>query len=212
MSIGLEDVNPVARADELILTQYKNSPNLINYIKCFLAPMQEQATSMSESYFSLQINYATGHALDKIARIVGESRIIRGAAALGYFGFKEEPSAFPLDEGIFFSYGEAESGDLVLSDPALRNIIRARIIKNTSGGKIEDILEYLQLLIGREVDIEITEETAHIDVTVKEVLGPQDKTLVAFKVYEIVPTGVSVTLKDDNGIIDLEVPSGYPET
>lgn len=191
------------RVDELIISQYKNSENLKNYIKAITRPIQSIVPVSGEAIKSRQIKSATGYSLDKIGKTVGEGRIIVGAAALEYFGFNKAPAALGLDVGIFFSYGDATTGDLVLTDMQYRNLIRARILKNTSGGRREDVLKYCELLIGREADIEITSGVCTTDIFFKEALQPQDKLLLAVRVSSIVAVGVKVTLRDINGIIEV---------
>lgn len=202
ISDSIREFNYADKADELLISQYYNSENLKNYIKAFTSPIQPIMEANADSIDSRDIDSATGFSLDKIATTVGESRVIRGAAALGYFGFKQEPSAEGLDVGVFYSYGDTVTGDLYLTDAYLRRVIRARIILNTQAGTIEKLIKYHQLLVGRDVSIELTEGTmASVALNFHEDLSAQDKTILSVKYAK--PVGVSITMRDNNGNIDL---------
>lgn len=192
------------RVDELILSQYKTSPNLIKYIKAFCSPMDEQAMSMSDAINSRQIEQATGDALDKIAKTVGTSRLVKGAAALGYFGFKTAPTAEGLDVGIFYSYGEPTTGDLLLNDPALRRAIRAKIVHNTKPVTVETLIEFCELLLGKAVDLEITvPKSGAVHLMFHESLTSSNKAMLSVMMKTIKPLGVAMTVADNDGDIDI---------
>lgn len=201
----ISDIDVESRVDELLLSQYQGSQNLKDYIKCFVKPTQDNFTALNAMMLSRKIDEATGYSLDKIAKTVGEQRILRGSAALGFFGFDGEADALPLNEGIFFSYGDAKTGDLVLTDQSLRRLVRARILQNTSGGKVEDVISYIELIVGKTLDIEIVEGSASVAITIKDTLGIQDKLLLSIRLYNILPIGVKATLQDLGGVINLEV-------
>ena len=189
------------RVEDIILTQYKQSVNLIAYIKAFVNPIQAILVSMDDSISSRSIQLAYGYSLDKIAKVVGEQRIFLGAAALGFFGFDEDPSALPLDEGLFFTWGEKKTGDLILTDLQLRNLIFARIILNTGGGKAEDVIKYCELVIGRSVDIELIGGNVSLRVNIHEDLSVSEKLLLSLRLRMMLPPATTVTLFDNNGEI-----------
>lgn len=204
MGIILSKLTPTnARVEELILSQYKQSPNLIGYIRAFVNPIQPILSSLDECIKSRSIHLAVGYSLDKIAKVVGEDRVFLGAAALGYFGFHEDPTALPLDEGIFYSWGETKTGDLILTDTQLRNLILARIILNTGGGRVEDIIEYCRLVVGREINIEVIEGIATVRVNIHEDLSVSEKLLLTLRLRLILPPATAVTLFDNNGEINV---------
>ncbi len=200
---GILDTTASERVDELILSQYKDSPNLINYIKSFVSPIQSIKTADVNAIGSRNLFQATGYSLDKIGKVVGENRLVRGANGLGFFGFDDFPSALGLSEGLFYSYGDKTTSDLIMADPMFRNAIRARIIKNTAGGKIENIIHFCQLITGLPLNIEITEGTASVAIRFHESLSPSSKVILAVRIKEIISIGVSVTLEDDNGVIEV---------
>lgn len=205
-SLGIVGVSVEDRVEELLLSQYQEAENLKKYIKAFVMPIETLKKATSDCIESRNFRVATGYSLDKIAKVVGEDRVVRGADALGLFGFKDEPSSLGLDFGKFFSYGDKTAADLVMSDPILRNAIQARILKNISGGRIEDIIKFCELVTGQTLDIEMTEGVGSIHLRFHLTLTPPARLMLAIRIKEIVSVGVSVTLEDDAG--DIEVING----
>lgn len=192
------------RVEELLITQYQDAPNLKAYIKAFTKPIESIVYACCDSVSSRSIDKATGYSLDKIGKVVGEKRVMVGAAALPYFGFNENASALGLSEGIFFSYGGPTTGDLVLGDPQFRRLIRARILKNISGGRVEDMIKYCDLLTGKEYDLEIdTSKVSSAHLRFHATLPVEDKLLLSLRVAHIAPVGVEVTMEDDAGSIEV---------
>ena len=201
----IRDYDVEARVDDLLISQYKNSPNLQEYIKSFTSPIQVIMPALADSIDSRSIDLASGHALDKIATTVGESRLIKGAAALGYFGFKAEPSAEGLSIGTFYSYGDKTTGDLRLTDIALRRLIRARIILNTRPLTVENCIEYYELLLGRALDLQVmnapANSAAYFKLVFHERLSTSDKTLLNVRYAK--PVGVWLDMEDEDGPIEI---------
>lgn len=146
----------------MLLSQYSQSPNLRAYIQCILDEFAEikQANADVVKYRYLADSF--GVMVDDIAYLVGASRTIYGAASLGFFGFFTNPSAYPAGDdndpslgGILRSDSDKESGDFVRTDAQLKNAIRARIIKIVGNCNIEQLITYVDLVLGREIDLEI---------------------------------------------------------
>lgn len=196
------------RVDEMILTQYKNSTNLIAYIKAFVSPIQSIFSSSADSINSRCIDKASGHSLDKIAKTVGEFRVINGASASPYFGFHEHPTALGLSEGLFYSYGDKVTENLVLSDSQLRSFIRARIIKNTSGGKVNDILKYFDYIVegsmlGETLNTRLYQGNLSIRAQFDNYLTRDAKLMLSIRAKDIIPIGISFSMADLDGEIEV---------
>lgn len=195
---------------EMLLSQYYNSPNLKKYISIFIEEFAEVKQAMSDSVKYRYLADSFGVMVDDIAYIVGTERVIYGAKALGYFGFYRDPSAFPAGDdndpdvgGILKSDYDKDSGDFVRTDLQLKNAIKARITKITGNCDIEQIITYLELVIGRDLDLEIKEGFKRMDYIVHESLSVADKVMLAHMIPRFKPVGITVTLKDNNGVIDL---------
>lgn len=204
---------------EMMLSQYYKSPNLKAYIECFVSEFAEIKVAMEETIKYRRLADSFGVMVDDIAYLVGASRIIYGAAALGFFGFYSNPSAEPagddtvqpLDGGILRSDADKESGDFVRTDSQLKGAIRARIIKTVTNCNIEDIINYCDLVIGRSLPMEIKEGPLTMDFIIHEKLSVSDKVLIAHMLPDIKPSGVAITLADSAGKIVLVYSSvNYP--
>lgn len=194
----------------MLLSQYKHSPNLKKYIQCFLDEMAEAESAMKDIVKYRYLADSFGVMVDDIAYLVGASRILYGAAALGFFGYYENPAAESTGDdnnksvgGILRSDSDRSSGDFVRTDSQLKSAIRARIIKTVTNCCIDDLLAFCDLVVGRELDLEIKESKLKLDFIVHGVLPTTDRVLLSFMIPDIKPSGVTATLKDDNGNIAL---------
>ena len=203
---------------DLLLSQYKQSTNLQKYIKCFIDEFAEVKQAMSDSVKYRYLADSFGVMVDDIAYLVGASRTIYGAASLGFFGFFTNPGAFPAGDdndpsvgGVLRSDGDKESGDFVRTDSQLKNAIRARIIKIVGNCNIEQLITYVDLVLGREIDLEIKEGHQKMDFIVHGKLSVAEKVLMAYMLPDFKPVGIKITLKDDGGPISLVYVSNvYP--
>ncbi|MCX8966798.1 DUF2612 domain-containing protein [Erwinia psidii] len=196
---------------DLLLTQYRNSPNLIAYISIFLEELAEVRTALNEVIYYRRLSNAFGVQLDCIAELVGTSRVILNADPLGYFGFHNNAQAFGLDVGIFKSADDKSSGDLVLPDADFKNRIRARIVKTMGNSCIEDMLEYFDLLFGRNMPLELTEGTASVNLKYHGVLNNRERAIMGAVARDIKVSGVSLNIEDDTGDIStILVSNDYP--
>ena len=195
---------------DMLLMQYKNSPNLKKYIQCFLDEFAEIKVAIADSIRYRYLAESFGVMIDDIAYLVGTSRIIYGAASLGFFGFYANPAALPAGSdltpgkgGILRSDADKESGDFVRTDGQLKDAIRARIIKTVSACNINDILAFCDLVAGRSLDFEIKEGALKMDFIYHGTLSVSEKVLLAHMLPDIKPVGVTITLADDDGTIAL---------
>ena len=63
--------SPLQKFPELLLMQYRNSPNLIAYLKCYAAEMQEVYSCLQSTITDRYYDVAEGAQLDVIGAIVG---------------------------------------------------------------------------------------------------------------------------------------------
>lgn len=195
---------------DMMLSQYYSSPNLKAYIKCFLDEFAEVKKAMSDSIKYRYLADSFGVMVDDIAYIVGASRIIYGASALGFFGFYSNPGAYPAGDdnnpalgGILRSDSDKESGDFVRTDMQLKSAIRARIVKIVGNCSVEQMIQYIDLVLGRSVDLEVVESPDSMAFTVHETLSVADKVLLAYMLPDFKPVGIAYTLHDSAGEIAL---------
>lgn len=195
---------------DLLLSQYKQSTNLQKYIKCFIDEFAEVKQAMSDSVKYRYLADSFGAMVDDIAYLVGASRVIYGADALGYFGFHSNPGAHPAGDdnnpnigGILKSDSDKDSGDFVRTDTQLKQAIRARIIKIMGNCNVEQLITYVELVLGQTIDLEVREGHQTIDYIVHGTLSVADKVLLSYMLPDFKPVGIAITLADNSGDIAL---------
>lgn len=195
---------------DMLLSQYKQSENLKKYINCFISEFEEVRQAQEDSIKYRYLADSFGIMVDDIAYLVGTSRIIYGAAALGYFGFYSNPGAYPAGDdnnpgvgGVLRSDSDKESGDFVRTDIQLKQAIRARIIKIMGNCNVEQLIAYIELVLGRTVDLEVKEGHQTIDYIVHGTLSVAERVLMAYMLPDFKPVGVSISLTDNSGAISL---------
>lgn len=195
---------------DMLLSEYNSSVNLRRYIKCLLDEFAEVHIAIEDVVKYRYLAQSFGVMVDDIAYLVGASRIIYGASALGYFGFYTNPAAYPAGDdtkpgqgGILRSDSDKTSGDFTRTDAQLKNAIRARIIKITGNASIEQLITFIDLVMGRSIDIEIKEGNLKMDYIVHDTLSVAERVLMAYMLPDFKPVGVGITLKDNSGTISL---------
>lgn len=201
---------PSEKLQTLLLMQYKSSPNLSAYINCFLQEVDIVNKAIEDSINLRYLSDAFGKQLDVIGEIVGIGRIFYGAASLGYFGFYNDPQsaspsigdAFaPTIGGIYKSITDRNSADYVMDDVTYKKAIYAKIIKNMTNCCIEDVLLYIDLVIGFSCDTEIKEGNSHVDIYIHESLTQLQRISIGLLINGVRPICTSMTLRDNHGTI-----------
>lgn len=203
---------------DMLLMQYSDSPNLRAYIQIFLDELKLVQDAQEESVKYRYLADSFGVMVDDIAYLIGASRTIYGAAPLGYFGFYSDPSAFPAGDdnnpgagGVLKSDGDRDSGDFVRTDTQLKDAIRARIRKIVGSCTIEELIVYVDLVLGRNLNLEIVEGFQTLHYQVHNTLSVAEKVLLAYMLPDFKPVGISITLSDNGGTIELPyVSKVYP--
>ena len=99
----MSQIDHEERAESRLLTQFKESPVLIDYIKALLSeanPLEQVFCDMLEQR---TVDDATGFTQDIIGILVGQPRVLTNATLLTYFGYKEEGGPNPAGTG---GYGD----------------------------------------------------------------------------------------------------------
>ena len=201
---------PSSKLQTLLLAQYKDSPNLSAYIGCFMAEIDIISKAIQDSINLRYLADAFGVQLDVIGEIVGIGRIFYGAAALGYFGFYDDPQAAVPSigsandstiGGVYKSVTDRDSADYVMDDVTYKRAIYAKILKNMTNCCIEDVLLYIDLVVGMDCDTEIVESNCHVDIYVHEDLNQLQRISLSLLISGVRPVCVSMTLRDNHGTI-----------
>lgn len=132
-----------------LIWQYRKKPRarataeLLNreVYKCF-----DDAVAVAEM---LNIDTATGYALDLVGRHVGFPREQAQAIFKTYFAFTQAENKLGFGKGEFYRYKDALKGSFYLNDYDYRFLIKAKIIKNYQNGTLENIVKSLEFLLGK---------------------------------------------------------------
>ncbi len=194
------------------MMQYSNSPNLVKYMMCIIKQQDELVKAIQDTINLRYLADAFGKQLDVIGEIVGQSRIIAGAAALDYFGFYDEPrsanpsigdNATPTIGGTYRSDGDRASTDFRMNDVQYRQAIYAKILKNDSRCSIDDVLTWIDLIVGYECDTEIIEGVNTGTIFIHESLSQTNRTTLGLFIAFMKPVCTGLILRDNMGVITI---------
>ena len=139
--------------ENFIIWQYRTKPKALGTIKAIYKETDLTFQNTIQIADILNIDTATGYALDLVGRHIGVSRVLPTAIAKEYFGWLEDDSALSFGVGEFYRYGDALSASVVLNDNDYRFFIRAKITKNYQTGTIENIVKSIQFVVGNHSNV-----------------------------------------------------------
>lgn len=176
-----EIINYKALAESRLATQFKESTNLINYLKALLVEADNLEQVFQDLLNKRWIDTAEGAQLDIIGAIVGQPRILVDATILSYFGFAPNPGASSFGTisnlsigGRFRGKDESTTGDRSLTDDEYRTYIKARVIKNSIIPTLPELLSFLKFLFEVE-QIIIIDGYMHYTVQFGRILSANEK-------------------------------------
>lgn len=128
-----------------LLSQYANSPTIVQLVTNFAAWLDQ--TANIEQFFQniWDIDTAVGVGLDIWGRIVGVQRTVKLLPVVGtFFGFEEmgQPTAQPWNVAPFFG-GFPSGQGFTLADPAFKTLILAKALANITDGSIKALNQIL---------------------------------------------------------------------
>ena len=129
-------MHPNDKLLDLLISQYSDSINFIKYLKALTESQNQITVALEDVINKRQLGDASGAQLDVIGRIVGCSRILKGIARTGEFGYYDDPLALGYgdDNNAAVAAGPfvvtmMKVLDYVLNDKLFENWIEARILK-----------------------------------------------------------------------------------
>jgi len=169
--------------DGLLLSQYKDSPNLRAYLLAYINEMDLLFQSIEEVHFGRMLEHAIGAQLNIIGDILDQSRDVVLPSI--YFGFvgaagvgKMADEAIPTAGGIFLSEDQSGISVTPLSDHEYRRVLQCKgSILNSVDLGIETMYSALNILIGfvpRTISLttvanqDLLLTLSAIDITVRE--------------------------------------------
>ena len=139
--------------EKFIIWQYRSKPKALGTIKAIYVETDQTFRNIIQVADILNIDDATGYALDLVGKHVGVSRVLPTAIAKEYFGWLEDDTALSFNVGEFYRNGDALHASVVLNDNDYRFFIKARITKNYQTGEISNIVNSIKFVIGKHGNI-----------------------------------------------------------
>ena len=139
--------------EKFIIWQYRTKPKALGTIRAIYSETDNTFRNIIQVADILNIDKATGYALDLVGRHVGVFRVLPTAIAKEYFGWLEDDTALSFNVGEFYRNGDALHASVVLNDNDYRFFIKARITKNYQNGEISNIVKSIKFMIGKHGNI-----------------------------------------------------------
>ena len=198
---------------EMLLTQYQNSPNLIEYIKAFVEELDYLLEETKKVQLGRYIQNASGAQLDVIGIILQQSRNLNIPTV--WFGFQgASPIAGMADEAIPANGGVFRSEDsegftiTPLDDPKYRNVLLCRAYcTNQAVFDINTVYEAVSVLLGQTPNTMSLVETQHkiweLQMDSLTVTGEQAALILAVS-HWFIPMTVGFNVSLVNGLFDVQ--------
>ncbi|ARM70528.1 structural protein [Shewanella phage SppYZU05] len=190
--------------------QYRNSPNFLAYLSCFLDELSDTEKVLDEVIAKRYYGTAEGVQLDVVGSLVGAERILKGVVLAGNFGYLQSAESMGMGReddpslgGPLRSVTDAGVEDIVLDDVLFMNWIDARIIKNNTACNIEDIITFFKLMLNNQATKIQVEEPApkELRITIHAKLSVYDAALVRSLAQHIKPAATGFFVQDLRGEI-----------
>lgn len=202
---------PMDKLMQLMLMQYRTSPNFIAHISVYAAEIQEVYSCLQQCLRERYYGQARGAQLDVVGEIVGASRTLEGVVVAGNFGYLAAAEALGMGRdddpslgGPLRSEKDEVVEDIKLEDDLFRNWIDARIIKNVTNCNVEDTISFFRLLLGKpELLVEVKNPApATAEITLHTILDIYEAARVRSLAEHIKPAGVTFIVQDEQGVIE----------
>ncbi|QYW06624.1 hypothetical protein uav_093 [Pseudomonas phage UAVern] len=179
----VEPMLDVARAR--ITDQFRGKPVMDKYLRLLLEGKEELQSTMKDVMQLRSIDTAVGAQLDVIGVIIGRPRGLVSAEIFTYFGFEGsgQGGSFgsvtdPSVGAPWYSVGAPIGRSREPSDEEYRLILKAKIIKNRTLSRPEDIIEAYRFLFGAS-QVTITETgTAAVRIGIGKILSTVERGLL----------------------------------
>ena len=172
-------------ARERITEQFKTKPVMDRYLQLLLSGKEELQDTLADVMTLRSIDTASGAQLDVIGIIVGLARGLVSSELFTFFGFNGAPQAGSFgsktDVSVgspWYSLGEATQISRPPSDKEYRLMLKAKIIKNRTLSRPEDLIAAYQFLFNTQ-KVTITQNgIASVKIGIGKVLSPIERGLL----------------------------------
>lgn len=136
------------KPEDLLIWQYRGKPKARQTVGLLFGESKIAWQSAQAVGEMLNIDTATGYALDLVGRHVGLSRTLKTFVPKEYFGWVGVEAALGFGVGIFYRAGESLKNSSRLKDDDYRFLIKAKVLKNTQRPTMEGITASIKQLLG----------------------------------------------------------------
>lgn len=182
--MNLEKIYHKDLAISRLVTQFKESTNLISYIESLLV----EANNLESVFFDLLekrwLDTAEGQQLDILGSIVGQSREFIDVEIFDYFGFFNNYQAQPFGSiynsqfgGRLISKDESSTEVKELDDEEYLKFIRAKIIRNSTNSTAEEIISQIGYILDYPL-IVFTDGNTRYEISIGRRLRPNEKSIL----------------------------------
>lgn len=177
----------VTEARGLITEQFKGLPVMDKYLRLLMSGILDAQEVLRQIQQQRSIDTAVGAQLDVIGEIVGRPRGLVTAELFNYFGFDGGPISDTFgslnDSTVgspWYSLGGAVGISRPPSDEEYRLILKAKIIKNRTLARPEDVIEAYKFLFGasRVTLDESGPEVASVRIGIGKILNDVERGLL----------------------------------
>lgn len=180
--IPVNDLVQIAR--DRLAYQYRESVNLQAVIDLFVG----EVVLLRDAIVSLEdvrsIDLAEGDGLDVIGEILGQPRELWGIVALDFFALHNGTGGTAAEgfgdltdatDGLRFrSVNEAEAANRDLGDAEYRKLLKAKVIRNRSQARPEDIIASVQAVLGETTEVVLSIVPPAVTATVQRILSAEE--------------------------------------
>ncbi|QNR53875.1 putative tail component [Pseudomonas phage phiK7A1] len=177
----------VTEARGLVTEQFKGKPIMDKYLRLMFSGVLDAQDVLKQIQQQRSIDTAIGAQLDVIGEIVGRPRGLVTSELFSYFGFEGNPlsDSFgslndPTVGSAWYSLGAPYGISRLPSDEEYRLILKAKIIKNRTLARPEDVIEAYKFLFGasRVTISEAAAEPASVRVGIGKILTNVERGLL----------------------------------
>lgn len=189
--------------NQTIISQYGNSPTILELIRNFDAYVDPRADIDGIFQNIWDIQTAKGFGLDMWGRVVNISREVRIPLNQQYFGFNEAGnSAYPFGQGTFYDRSNIATQAKRLTDAAYRQLIMIKALVNISATDARSLNALFQSLFAGKGRVYVSD---YGNMTMRYMfefeLTPSEFAILTQSGILLKPAGVKVYFYQEHGKI-----------
>ena len=183
------------QAEGLLIQQYKNSPNLIGFIRALASAFDPLDKAFSDLMLKRFIDSAEGVNLDVIGRIVVIERPYLDETIDDVFTLSDVTEIPDPSEPLSYLYDELRgcsslarpdiggrltsvtpSSFVLADDPIYRRYIKAKVIRNNADGTLPTMIKYFDFVF--DTTVTLGDRVGFIDIVIGRPLSVRERELV----------------------------------